>query len=148
VDYPNEVLGPDHWLSSPVPPQGEKMVPSNENAVDHGNNPPDVPGAMDVSRDDEHVPKVSHRLTEYAADHLRVLNFSLPRPGAEAVHDHEAAGEVDRGGAQEVLGGPAVTRPRLAPHTRYVRVEMEPIWLIEEISSHSVICLLACAQST
>jgi hypothetical protein len=106
------------------------MVPSDENAVgnrvggenavNHSNNPPG-PGAMDVSGDDEHVPKVYHIVVDHPPQDLRVLNFSPPRPGAEAVHDHEAAGEVDGGGAQAVLGGAAVTRPRLAPHTRYVR---------------------------
>jgi hypothetical protein len=101
-----------------------------ENAVDHGNNPRG-PGGMDLSGD-EHVPKVSQRLTNMPVDppqilrRLRVLiNLSLPRflrPGAEAVHDHEAAGEVDGGRAQAVPGGAAVTRPCLATHTRYVRV--------------------------
>jgi hypothetical protein len=115
------------------------MMPTDENAigdragggsaVDHGNNPPG-PGGMDLSGGG-HVPKVSQRLTSMPVDPPRILrrlrvltNFSLPRfprPGAEAVHDHEAAGEVDGGRAQAVPGGAAVTRPRLAPHTRYAR---------------------------
>ena len=101
-------------------------------AVDHHRNDPLNPGDMDLSVE-EHVPKV-HRSGESRPRRRRICAIdptacshsvsSIPRlpdqPGAEAVHDHEAAGEVDGGRAPPVPGGPAAARSRLAPHTRYV----------------------------
>jgi len=96
-------------------------------AVDHRKDPLD-PRDMDLSGE-EHVPKVQQRRVAAASSQNlcaipRVLTLFLPRlpdrPGAEAVHDHEAAGEVDGGRAPAVPGGPAAARSRLAPHPRYV----------------------------
>jgi len=137
-------------------------------AVDHHRNDPLNPGDMDLSGE-EHVPKV-HSSGESRPRRRRICAIdptacshsvsSIPRlpdqPGAEAVHDHEAAGEVDGGRAPAVPGGPAAARSRLAPHTRYapVGLSLSPrarsfvLRQDEEKHSRSSLFVRACVQST
>ncbi|VAI48117.1 unnamed protein product [Triticum turgidum subsp. durum] len=101
----------------------ENAMATDESTGDHRGSRPSSHD-MDLSGDD-HVPKVP----QFPAQNPRVCvcvcnrppesNEFVARAGAQAVHHHEAAGEVDRGRAQALPGGPAAARPRLAPHISY-----------------------------